>query len=63
MELYKIGMLVLLLVFCLACGKEEYDAPEEQPVYFEYHFINHAWGLSEPGTIAASCGTGRFNYW
>jgi hypothetical protein len=56
MEMHKIGMVVLLLVFCLACEKEGYHAPEEQPVYFEYHFINHAWGYQDFGWLVAGNG-------
>lgn len=44
-------MLLLLAVFLVACEKLEYDAPEDQPLYFEYHYINHAWGFQENGWL------------
>jgi hypothetical protein len=59
----KFGMVVLLLVFCLACEKENYDAPEEQPIYFEYHFVNHAWGYHDFGWLVDGDGKIRsFEY-
>jgi len=42
------GMLVILIT---ACEKEYYEGPEDQPVYFEYHYINHAWGLTDHGWL------------
>ncbi len=42
------GLLVLLSG---ACNKEEYSAPGEQPVYFEYHYYNYAWGFQENGWL------------
>jgi len=44
-------MLLLLAVLIVACEKLEYDAPEDQPLYFEYHYINHAWGFQENGWL------------
>ena len=50
-KLYSVLMLVLLAVLLVTCEKAEYDAPEDQPVYFEYHYINHAWGFQENGWL------------
>ena len=49
--MYKIGLIVGLAFLLWACEKQEYDAPEEQPVYFEYHYINYAWGFQENGWL------------
>lgn len=57
--MFKIGVLGLVLLCCLACEKDRYDAPEEQPVYFEYHFINHAWGYQDFGWLVDSEGNIR----
>jgi len=49
--MHRIGILFLLLASCMACEKVEYDAPQEQPIFFEYHFINHAWGYQDFGWL------------
>jgi len=46
----SIRMLVLVLL-STACEKTNYEGPEDQPVYFEYHYINHAWGYTENGWV------------
>jgi len=52
-------MKAVRIVVCLAvlgflgsgCEKEYYYGPEDQPVYFEYHYINHAWGVADHGWL------------
>jgi len=39
------------MVVLVACEKEVYNAPEDQPFYFEYHYINYAWGFQENGWL------------
>ena len=41
--------MVLLWIAATGCEKEYYYGPEDQPVYFEYHYINHAWGVADNG--------------
>ena len=43
-RIFIAGWLALLLV---GCDKLEYVAPVDQPVFFEYHYVNHAWGFQE----------------
>ncbi len=47
----KLGIFVVLALSGMACEERKYDAPEDQPVYFEYHYINHAWGFQENGWL------------
>ena len=47
----KIGLLLAIAPIMWACEKQEYDAPEDQPVFFEYHYINYAWGFQENGWL------------
>lgn len=42
---------MIVFLFCRSCEKDVYDAPEDQPVYFEYHFINYAWGYQDFGWL------------
>ncbi len=42
-----------------ACNKEVYLAPEEQPLFFEYHFANFAWGVQDFGWLLDRHGTIR----
>jgi len=51
MKYYIKWIITLLVVLLLGCEKAEYDAPEDQPLYFEYHYINHAWGFQENGWL------------
>ena len=48
---YKIYLILALFLLLLACEKNGYNAPEEQPVYFEYHYVNFAWGLQDQGWL------------
>ncbi|RLB64532.1 MAG: hypothetical protein DRH08_09430 [Deltaproteobacteria bacterium] len=46
--------MILLLLVLSACEKDlnqEYDAPDDQAVLFEYHYINHAWGYADHGWL------------
>ena len=52
-------MMILLLVGLTGCEKEGdngYEAPGDQPVLFEYRYVNHAWGYSENGWLIDSKG-------
>ena len=40
----KVCLNLLVIIMLVGCERGEYDAPEEQAVYFEYHYVNHAWG-------------------
>lgn len=44
-------ILVLMLTATASCEKEYYDHPGDQPLYFEYHYRNHAWGFQEHGWL------------
>ncbi len=47
------------IIICLAvlvflggsCEKEYYYGPEDQPVYFEFHYVNYAWGVADKGWL------------
>jgi hypothetical protein len=41
--------LVFMWIMGTGCEKEYYYGPENQPVYFEHHYINHAWGVADRG--------------
>jgi hypothetical protein len=49
--LIKFNLLLVLVFLMMACDKDAYDAPEEQPVFFEYHYMNHAWGVQDHGWL------------
>lgn len=54
------GYLILAsFLVLMACEKSEYDAPEEQLVFFEYHFTNFAWGVQDFGWLIDRHGTIR----
>ena len=59
---FAIG-LVLLWIIGTGCEKEYYDAPVNQPVFFEYRYINNAWGVADNGWLIDSEGRQRgFNF-
>jgi len=58
-EMYKGYLILALFLLLMACEKNGYDAPEEQPVYFEYHYVNHAWSLQDNGWLIDGDGTIR----
>ncbi len=53
-----VPVFVILLVVLGGC-EEKYEAPADQPVFFEYRYVNHAWGYSEHGYIIDSDGDVR----
>ena len=55
----KVFFIIGLTLFMGACKKEVYIAPEDQPVYFEYHFANFAWGVQDFGWLLDRHGTIR----
>ena len=56
---YRIYSILALAMLVNSCDKEVYQAPEEQPVYFEYHFANYAWGYQNHGWLVDAEGTIR----
>ncbi|RLD24034.1 MAG: hypothetical protein DRI70_08660 [Bacteroidetes bacterium] len=56
---YIIIVMAALALFMMACEKEIYDSPDDQPVYFEWHYTNHAWGFQEYGWLIDQGGTIR----
>jgi hypothetical protein len=55
----KVIFIIVLAMLMGACKKEIYNAPEDQPVYFEYHFLNFAWGVKDFGWLLDRHGTIR----
>jgi hypothetical protein len=55
----KVHLILVLFLLLMACEKDGYDAPEEQAVYFEYHYVNHAWGVQDTGWLIDGGGTIR----
>ncbi len=59
---YLLHVLILLLVGLSSCEKEldgGYEAPGDQPVFFEYHYVNHAWGYADQGWLVGANGEVR----
>lgn len=46
-------ILVLLFLTLLgsSCEKSDYMGPEDQPVFFEYRYVNRAWGVADRGWL------------
>lgn len=53
-------LFMILTLICIGCEKLWHDPIEEQPVYFEYHYINHAWGYQERGWLIDKDGEVRY---
>ncbi|MGW8314093.1 MAG: hypothetical protein ACWGNV_00725 [Bacteroidales bacterium] len=58
-------LLVLSLFLLTRCEKSDgelscYDPPEGQPVYFQYRYINHAWGYQDHGWLIDGYGNVRY---
>jgi hypothetical protein len=51
--------LAVLLFLGASCEKEYYFGPEDQPVYFEYHYVNNAWGVADNGWLVDQEGNMR----
>ena len=59
---YVLPLLLLLLVAQTGCEADldnDYEAPEDQPVLFEYRHVNHAWGYTEQGWLINAGGDVR----
>lgn len=56
---YKVFYLFILL--CLGCEKDPDIFPSEQPVYFEYIYMNQAWGYQHSGWLLDK--QGNINYY
>src|SRR5687767_4507749 len=58
----RFGFLFPVFLFCLtSCEKEQIKLPiEEHPVFFQYQYINHAWGFVHNGILVDSLG--KFHY-
>ena len=54
-------ILWMSLLAALMCGCEEtyYYAPADQPVFFEYRYLNNAWGVADHGWLIDSEGKQR----
>lgn len=50
----------VLAILMMGCEKTECGCPEEQPVYFQYHYINYAWGFQENGWLIDKEGNVRY---
>ena len=50
----------VLAILGTGCEKPECECPEEQPVYFQYHYVNHAWGYQERGWLIDKQGNVRY---
>ena len=52
-DLHVYGLLVVTLMLsgCEKHCEKQYAAPEDQPVLFEYRYMNHAWGYSDHGWL------------
>jgi len=55
---FTIG-LVLIWIMGTGCEKEYYNAPVDQPVFFEYRYLNNAWGVADNGWLIDSEGKQR----
>ena len=58
-------LMVLLLLLLTRCGKSDVDPchclPDQgQPVWFQYRYVNHAWGYQDHGWLID--GSGRVRY-
>jgi len=59
------GLMVLSLIMLVRCGKSDVDPchclPDQgQPVWFQYRYVNHAWGYQDHGWLID--GSGRVRY-
>ena len=54
------GILLTMLLALVSCEDCEYDPPEKQPVYFEYNYINYAWGYQHHGWLIDGDGFVRY---
>ena len=57
MKILAIGLLAVMMV---QCEESECGCPEDQPVYFQYHYVNHAWGTQERGWLIDGHGIVRY---
>lgn len=60
MEKMKLYIIVLLAILLGACEEIQCDGPGDQPVYFEYNYINHAWGFQHNGWLIDGEGYRRY---
>lgn len=62
MKICFLPVLMCMLVALTACEKnldDDYEAPADQPVFFEYRYMNHAWGYAENGWLMDAKGEVR----
>lgn len=59
-SLVVLSAIATLVVFG-ACEKEEYESIRNQSIYFEYYYINNAWGLQYSHWIIDGEGNVRIN--
>jgi hypothetical protein len=60
MNLKVVLSIVAIAVFAISCEELEYNAPADQPVWFEYNYVNHAWGYQNSGWFIDREGTMRY---
>lgn len=59
----RTGIVMLVVMLLVACEKDSYQGPDEQPVFFEYHYVNFAWGHQDSGWLIDRDGNVRgFEY-
>jgi len=44
-------LLIFLFLLGSSCQKASYYGPDDQPVFFEYRYVNYAWGVSDHGWL------------
>jgi len=52
-------LMSLLVALVSGCEKMYYHAPLDQPVFFEYRYLNYAWGVADHGWLIDSEGQQR----
>ena len=55
-----IWIVATAMMVLASCEKDDYQGPDDQPVYFEYNYINHAWGFQHHGWLIDGDGFVRY---
>ena len=50
----------VVAILAMDCERTECGCPEAQPVYFQYHYVNYAWGYQERGWLIDNQGQVRY---
>ena len=56
----RIWILIGFASLAGACEVDDYKAPEDQPLLFEYRYVNYAWGYQEHGWLIDQDGYIRY---